>query len=279
MVCCTKSEGRVFNAVHQKEHRALRFYDDLCRELPLGGTDMEVISELRSRLASNGKLKRNFERLKKRIDQFKSEMEEIKSDKSRLLIELEEERRLNMELKKKWDDFGEERALKNVKELKREVKLLTDEIDVLNEELIEKTANKPIFCYKECIEDVDDNLSLEGKNIALIGGVESLIPFYRETVKSFYGVFYHHFGRCSVYKKEIEELVGKADVLFCSVDMNSHNACRYAKKVCKSKNKPYCFFKSSGLTTFRKKLIDFAIYQDSRSKERYEDRICGIADL
>lgn len=106
---------------------------------------MEVISELRSRLASNGKLKRNFERLKKRIDQFKSEMEEIKSDKSRLLIELEEERRLNMELKKKWDDFGEERALKNVKELKREVKLLTDEIDVLNEELIEKTANKPIL--------------------------------------------------------------------------------------------------------------------------------------
>ncbi len=266
-------EGNVFNAVHLREHRALRFYDDLCRELPLDGTDKEVISELRSGLVSSEKLKRNFERSKRKIDQFKSEIDAIKADKSELSIELEEEKRLNEELRRRWENSGGEEALEQIEELKREVKFLAGEINVLNEELIGRSAKKPILgvgCWREyieerpMIEDTDGGSSLKGKNIALIGGVESLVPCYRETVKSFGGVFYHHCGRCSADKKEIEELVGKADALFCPVDMNSHNACRYAKKACKFRNKPCYFLKSSGLTAFRKELIDFARYQNRK---------------
>ena len=273
-------EGRVFNAVHIREHRALRFYDDLCRELPLDGTDKEVISKLRSGLVSSEKLKRNLDRSKQKIDQFKSEIDAFKTDKSELSIELKEEKRLSEELRKKWENSGGEGALEQIENLKREVKFLAGEINVLNEELIGRSASakKPILgigCWRDYIEErpmIDDTdggsplegSSLKGKNIALVGGVESLVPCYRETVESFGGVFYHHCGRCSADRKEIEELAGKADALFCPVDMNSHNACRYAKKACKFRNKPCYFLKSSGLTAFRKELIDFASCQNRK---------------
>ena len=271
-------EGRVFNAVHIREHRALRFYDDLCRELPLDGTDKEVISELRSGLELNEKLKRNLDRSKQKIDQFKSEIDAIRADKSELSIELKEEKRLNEELRRRWENSGGEEALEQIENLKREVKFLTGEIDLLNEELIGRIAKKPILgigCWRDYIEEramIDDTdsgsslegLSLEGKNIALVGGVESLVPCYKETVESFGGVFYHHCGICSMNRREMEELVEKVDAVFCPVDMNSHNACRYAKKACKFRNKPCYFLKSSGLTAFRKRLIDFAGYQNRK---------------
>lgn len=266
-------EGRVFNAVHIREHRALRFYDDLCRELPLDGTDKEVISELRSGLELNEKLKRNLDRSKQKIDQFKSEIDAIRADKSELSIELKEEKRLNEELRRRWENSGGEEALEQIENLKREVKFLTGEIDLLNEELIGRIAKKPILgigCWRDYIEerpmidDTDGGSSLEGKNIALVGGVESLVPCYRETVESFGGVFYHHCGICSMNRREMEELVEKVDAVFCPVDMNSHNACRYAKKACKFRNKPCYFLKSSGLTAFRKRLIDFAGYQNRK---------------
>jgi len=266
-------EGRVFNAVHIREHRALRFYDDLCRELPLDGTDKEVISELRSGLALNEKLKRNLDRSKQKIDQFKSEIDAIRADKSELSIELKEEKRLNEKLRRRWENSGGEEALEQIENLKREVKFLTGEIDLLNEELIGRIAKKPILgigCWRDYIEeramidDTDGGSSLEGKNIALVGGVESLVPCYKETVESFGGVFYHHCGICSMNRREMEELVEKVDAVFCPVDMNSHNACRYAKKACKFRNKPCYFLKSSGLTAFRKRLIDFAGYQNRK---------------
>jgi Uncharacterized protein conserved in bacteria (DUF2325). len=271
-------EGRVFNAVHIREHRALRFYDDLCRELPLDGTDKEVISELRSGLELNEKLKRNLDRSKQKIDQFKSEIDAIRADKSELSIELKEEKRLNEKLRRRWENSGGEEALEQIENLKREVKFLTGEIDVLNEELIGRIAKKPILgigCWRDYIEErpmIDDTdggsslegSSLEGKNIALVGGVESLVPCYKETVESFGGVFYHHCGICSMNRREMEELVEKVDAVFCPVDMNSHNACRYAKKACKFRNKPCYFLKSSGLTAFRKRLIDFAGHQNRK---------------
>ena len=266
-------EGRVFNAVHIREHRALRFYDDLCRELPLDGTDKEVISELRSGLELNEKLKRNLDRSKQKIDQFKSEIDAIRADKSELSIELKEEKRLNEKLRRRWENSGGEEALEQIENLKREVKFLTGEIDLLNEELIGRIAKKPILgigCWRDYIEeramidDTDSGSSLEGKNIALVGGVESLVPCYKETVESFGGVFYHHCGICSMNRREMEELVEKVDAVFCPVDMNSHNACRYAKKACKFRNKPCYFLKSSGLTAFRKRLIDFAGYQNRK---------------
>jgi hypothetical protein len=267
-------EGRVFNAVHIREHRALRFYDDLCRELPLNGTDKEVISELRSSLVSSEKLKRNLDRSKQKIDQFKSEIDAIKADKSELSIELKEEKRLNEELRRRWENSGGEEALEEIENLKRELKFLTGEIDVLNKELIGRSAKKPILgigCWRDYIEerpmidDTDGGSPLEGKNIALVGGVESLVPCYRETVESFGGVFYHHCGRCSMNRREMEEIVEKVDAVFCPVDMNSHNACRYAKKACKFRNKPCYFLKSSGLTAFRKRLIDFASCQNRKT--------------
>jgi len=260
-------EGKIFNAVHIREHRALRFYDGLCRELPFDGTDKEVISKLRSCMTSNDKLIIKLDRAMQQIDQFKSEIDTINIDKSDLLIKLKEEERLNDELRQKWEQFGGDKALKQINDLKRDINVLTCEIDMLNKELIRRCANKPIYridCCSDCtdetcmINDQDMELSLCRRRIALIGGVESLVPSYKETVESLNGIFYHHKGLCSVDRKDIEDFVDKADVLFCPVDINSHNACRYAKKVCKLRNKPCYFLKSSGLTTFKKKLIDFA---------------------
>lgn len=46
---------------------------------------------------------------------------------------------------------------------------------------------------------------------------------------------------------QIANLVSRADVVFCPVDVNSHRACLSIKKVCKAQYKSYYRFAGSSL--------------------------------
>jgi len=270
-------EARAFNAIHMKEHRALRFYDDLSKALPHGKAE-DVLAELRQVLKSNEELQNRCAKLEQRKEQLRSEMETVKQERSTLAMALEEQRRLNEKLREEVKNLASEPD--QIEGLKRERELLTEGIKALAEELLRREKlygaeladsdifpkvnreDKPISFDQMEIQFPEPmqgwQSSLEGKTVALVGGLESLIPYYRQVVESLDGVFCYHCGKCSQGRKEIADVVDKADVVFCPVDINSHYASRSVKKACKLKNRPCYFIRSSGLTSFRRKLIDFA---------------------
>ena len=112
--------------------------------------------------------------------------------------------------------------------------------------------------HSELDKELERGPQLKDMRVAYVGGVESLESCYKEITESFGCLFCYHCGHCERGKRAIESLVGKNDVLFCPVDINSHNACRLVKEACKLQNKPCYFLRSSGLSALKKGLVNFA---------------------
>jgi len=277
-------ESRIANALHLREHQALRFYDELSRMS--GGKPELVTKELHAALEAREKLQRRCERLEQKRDELIAEREKLRAEKRELVRELEELRRMNEQLQARMHDAEGEATDKELEETKRELSILRKELRRLsreNAELLKKSA-----CHhglkaeqrnieqgerthtRDCSEcnantnanananaNKNKNNELRGLRVAYIGGVESMKLCYREIAESFGCLFCYHGGHCMRGKKEIEGIVEKSDVIFCPVDINSHNACRMVKEACKMRNKPCYFLRSSGLSALRKALSGF----------------------
>ncbi len=274
-------ETKIFAAVHMKEHYALRFYDELSRKFP-GRNVASVLEGLSTALESSEKLQRRCARLEQKRDDLISEREAIKEAKSRFAHELGDQRRLNARLKGLIGATGGEAAYEDIEGMKKELAFLREELKRRNKEnaaLIRLSAshvesNMPLKTEREntfggpactcCDHNSLDNgaqneeLQLTGLRVAYVGGVESLESSYKELAESFGCQFCYHCGHCERGKKVIASLIDGNDVIFCPVDINSHNACQLVKKVCKLRDKPCCFLRSSGLSALKKGLANFA---------------------
>jgi len=259
-------EAGIFAVTHVYGHRALRFYDALKRALPDGRPEY-VMKELDDALRSNEKLQTKCNRLEWKREQLKSEIESIKEDRSRINTVMEEQKQLNRRLMSDFERVGGEDVLGQIENLKKEIVLLTEEVTVLTDELLkrdrtddttssESTEIDPVS--ESDIEDTENDVDLNGMRVAYVGGVESLMPHYREAVEFFGGTFCYHCGRCIQGRKEIETLVDGTDIIFCPVDINSHNACSYVKKACKMRNKKCHFLRSSSLSMLIRELANHA---------------------
>jgi hypothetical protein len=224
-------EAGIFAVTHVYGHRALRFYDALKRALPDGRPEY-VMKELDDALRSNEKLQTKCNRLEWKREQLKSEIESIKEDRSRINTVMEEQKQLNRRLMSDFERVGGEDVLGQIENLKKEIVLLTEEVTVLTDELLKRdrtddttsselTEIDPVS--ESDIEDTGNDVDLNGMRVAYVGGVESLMPHYRDAVESLGGTFCYHCGRCIQGRKEIETLVEGTDLIFCPVDINSHN--------------------------------------------------------
>lgn len=263
-------ETRIFAAVHMKEHQALRVYDALSRKSPDGNVEA-VMDKLRGALESNEKLQRRCARLEQKRDDLISERETIKEAKSRFARELEEQRRLNERLKRMMEGTGGEAAYEDIEGRKKELAFLREELKRLNKENTElvklsMSSVEDKFAASACSRNRDsfdsgdhhEESQLEGVRVAYVGGVESLESSYKDLAESFGCQFCYHCGHCERGRSAIASLIDGNDVVFCPVDINSHNACRLVKKVCKLRDKPCCFLRSSGLSALRNELVKFA---------------------
>ena len=276
-------ETRIYTALHLREHQALRFYDDLSRKLP-GGKAENVMKELRTALETNDKLQRNYKRLEQKREELISEREALREDKTGIIHELEEQRRLNGRLRREIDEAGGESMLEQINSMKKELAFLREERKRLNREnaaLVKiSSSNFGVVNTREEMtmagvsgkfaasacgsrDNIDggspDELSqLKDMRVAYVGGVESLESCYKETAESFGCPFCYHCGHCEGGKKAIEGIVDKNDVVFCPIDINSHNACLLVKRVCKMRDKPCYFLRSSGVSALKKGLVNFA---------------------
>jgi len=261
-------EATVFSLTHLYEHRASRFYDTFRRALP-GGVPENALKELKDHSKANEKLQTKCNRLERKREQMKSEIESVKADRLRIATALDEEKRLNQELTRDLEGLGGRDALDRTEALKGEIDFLTGEVKTLTEKLLKRDPEDSIAsceltgvtgvtgtdCVMESdIEDRMKSVDLNGTRVTYIGGVESLMPHYKEAIESFGGTFCYHCGHCIQGKKEIEMLVDKTDMVFCPVDINSHNACRYVKKACKLRGKTCRFLRSSSLSMLIREL-------------------------
>ena len=276
-------ECRVFNALHMREHQSLRLYDALSRKLPDGRPE-NVLGELKRALSSRGELEKRLERSERKREQLRAEVETVKREKSQLALALAEQRKLSEELKKDLEKLGGQSALEQIESLKRETDLLNREIEALTKELLNQDlygassiSDRPateVIYHSELppqslrtdlplvgeglAEEQKVPLSLEGKKVAFVGGLKSLAPHYRRVVESLGGILCDYREECRG-RREAENIVGGADIVFCPVDMNSHGCCRCIKRACRLTGKPCCFLRNSSLSTFARELVDLAL--------------------
>lgn len=97
---------------------------------------------------------------------------------------------------------------------------------------------------------------LDGMSIAMVGGIESLEKHYRQLIESMGGRFNRHDGYCRGGQDSLEEVISQANLVVCPIEVNSHNAARFAKKICKVKGIPCCFVKSASLASLKRTVED-----------------------
>jgi hypothetical protein len=96
--------------------------------------------------------------------------------------------------------------------------------------------------FRECLKQ---------KRVAMVGGINSLECHYRGLVEAMGGTFKRHDGNCRGGECLIQDCVSQADLVVCPVEVNSHNAVKSVKKLCKSFGIPCCFPRTAGLSGFR----------------------------
>ncbi len=156
-----------------------------------------------------------------------AEREKIRAEKTELVHELEELRRMNEQLRAKLREVEGEATDREVEETKKKHSFLRKELRRLskeNAELLKKSACH--FSFKAERRNVEQE---------------------KRT----------HTWDCSECNANANTNAEKNDVIFCPVDINSHNACRMVKEACKMRNKPCYFLRSSGLSALKKVLSGF----------------------
>jgi hypothetical protein len=97
---------------------------------------------------------------------------------------------------------------------------------------------------------------LQGKKVALIGGLDGATPHYERVIQELGGCCLRHDGEPGQGRKRLAEVIKQADVVFCPVDCNSHSAATTTKKLCRALRKPCYFLRSSGVSHLREKLLE-----------------------
>ncbi|MEA3282593.1 MAG: DUF2325 domain-containing protein [Euryarchaeota archaeon] len=262
-------EAAVFAATHMYEHRASRFYGELRRTLPCGVPE-NLLMELTGASKANEKLRTKCNRLERKREQLKSEIESVREDRLRITSALDEEKRLNRQLVSDLEGLGGEDTLNQTENMKKEIDFLTSEVKRLTDELLSRDRSEGDNVKSGELVEIEHRQELDimgergsadlnGAKVAYIGGVESLMPYYRDAIESVGGTFCYHCGRCIQGRKEIETIVDGIDMVFCPVDINSHNACKYVKKACKMRDKPCHFLRSSSLSMLIRELGNRAV--------------------
>lgn len=224
-------EPLVFRVVHMKELKALRQENDKSDELNCLRREVE---ELRKKIT----------KLEVKKNNLLTERDELKKRVSELLKEIEKLKTENAILAFKFERVGGEKTFERMKKLEEELERLRSELKMLKK--VRNDENKPNVIRS------DVKKRSKRLKIAFIGGLDRLEDHYKKVAESFGCELHYHNGRGRV--DNLESLVRRCDVIFCPVDINSRNVCRYIKELCKILGKKCIFLKRSSISRFRRTL-------------------------
>lgn len=135
--------------------------------------------------------------------------------------------------------------------LEAECEQLRDEIQVLAREVSQGVQCPASVETERSACECPMREILREKHVAMVGGINSLECHYRDLVRAMGGTFQRHDGNCRGGECLIHDCVRKADLVVCPVEVNSHNAMKSVKKLCKTLGVPCCFPRTAGLSGFR----------------------------
>ncbi len=129
---------------------------------------------------------------------------------------------------------------------------LQEEVSALVLELSER-IRESILSEEDSTEcPCPARLALDGKSVAMVGGIGSLEHHYRQLIEDMGGRFCRHTGECRRGEAHLEDCIGTADLVVCPVQVNSHNAAKSVKRICRNRGIKCCFPRSASLTGLKK---------------------------
>ncbi len=141
-----------------------------------------------------------------------------------------------------------------LKEKDNELRLLENSFTNLKEKILNEKndLHGNDVTHDQCDGNCDScvHSKIKGRQIAYIGGLNSVVSNCRWLVEQNEGFFIHHDGGMEESKKQLPSIVLQADIVFCSINNVSHNAMHIIKKVCTQYQKKLIFLKGNGVSSF-----------------------------
>ncbi len=169
--------------------------------------------------------------------------------------ELAEERQNNNNLRRKQDWLVSQLALREqrLNELEYGNQGLLEQLREVQQErdAMERGLNQLLASQSpEATCRDDEEIDLEGKRLAYIGGRTTLYPHLKSYVETLNGELVIHDGGQEDNRADLCSSLSAADLVFCPVDCVSHDACLRVKKFCKQHQKTFVLLRSASLSAF-----------------------------
>ncbi len=247
-------ETALFGFIHMLEHRLMR---EFWESAPMRDRERAQAAEVMTRLKRQVlDLQRELDRREKVNEQLRIQLTEQKSLTIRRSGSGTSEMQAGIPNADKTEKIQRlQTVLEDIRAqkqaLEEECAVLRKEIEVLTREFSRKESDEvpengesaPVGCPWRAL--------LTEKHVTMVGGINSLECHYRDLVEAMGGTFQRHDGDCRRGECLILDCVRRADLVVCPVEVNSHNAVKSVKKLCKQHGVPCCFPRTAGLTGLR----------------------------
>lgn len=250
-------ETALFGYIHMLEHRLMReYWGSAAKRAEEGAQEARAADEVTKLKRLVLDIRGDLERSEKLNEQLRVQLLELKSSQvgraePRGSQELTAPERLDQTEKVIRLQMLLTEARAHNQGLEEECSRLRREIDVLTQE-----AYRGV-----CVESPELRESgppgcacrdfLRQKHVTMVGGIDSLETHYRDLVEAMGGRFQRHDGDCRGGECPIQDCVRKSDLVVCPVEVNSHNAMKSVKKLCKKYGVACCFPRTAGLSGFK----------------------------
>jgi hypothetical protein len=111
-------------------------------------------------------------------------------------------------------------------------------------------------CDQNCVECIQRDLC--GKTILYVGGFARHRKKFERLTQAMNGRFFYHDGGLQQSDHQLDEMIRKADCVFCPVDCVSHSAMGRIKDVARQRDMDCVFLKSASISSFRREVIRYA---------------------
>ena len=252
-------ETALFGRIHMLEHALVKDFwnregeDRSDRERDY----LDEINDLRRELVKlqslNAKLEKTNQRLSKRLSEFAP----LPAGASSAKFDFSENRGSLSERKIQSLKFLLEESRKKSRDFEQECKQCKRQVEDLVRELASGEQGNSFSMAESQRNFCSCPLShcLQGKRVAMVGGIDGLEAHYKNLVEQSGGEFWRHDGRCSRGERGLEECIRSADLVVCPVSVNSHFGAVGVKRLCKKHGINCCFPDSAGLGSLRSTLL------------------------